>query len=49
MELKDVIEKLLLDETAEGGIATIAAIVLMLLAVLGGGMYPVIEALAGKI
>lgn len=49
MDLEHVIEMLMIDITAEGGIGTVFAIVLLLGMFLGGGIIPLIEALASMI
>lgn len=49
MELKHVIEMLMIDITAEGCIGTIFALGLLIATFLGGGINPLIEALVNLI
>jgi len=49
MDMKHIIEMLMIDITAEGGIGTVFAVVLLIGMFLGGGIIPLIEALANLI
>lgn len=49
MDMKHIIEMLMIDITAEGGIGTVFAVVLLIGMFLGGGIIPLIEALVNLI
>lgn len=49
MDMKHIIEMLMIDITAEGGIGTVFAVVLLIGMFLGGGIVPLIEALVNLI
>lgn len=49
MDFKQLIEMLMIDITAEGGLGTVFAITLLIGMFLGGGILPLIEALANMI
>lgn len=49
MELKDVIEMITIDITAEGAIGTICALLLLIGMFFGGGLEPILDVLIGKI
>lgn len=49
MDFREMIEMLFIDLTAEGGLGTIFAIVLLVAAFLGGGLNGIIEALVNLI
>lgn len=49
MEIKDVVEMLTIEITAEGAIGTAAAVILIVAMFFGGGLVPILDALIGKI
>lgn len=49
MDFKHVIEMLMIDITAEGGIGTVFAVVFLIGMLLGGGVLPLLEALVNMI
>ena len=49
MDFKEIVEMLMIDITAEGGLGTVFAIILLVGAFLGGGLNEIIEALVNLI
>lgn len=49
MDIKDVVEMLTIEITAEGALGTAAAVALIIAMIWGGGLLPILDALISKI